>query len=797
MWRIAFLLLATLPVFARVDRVVIIKIDGLPPRLVEQYATMGAPTPGGDPRGHVRWIQNVFGREGAWFENFYVRGLSVSAPSWSMLDTGRHLAIRGNVEYDRYTLRAYDYLNFFPFYLGYALSDRVDMLGVELLDEHRIPLLIDRFGFTERSQGIQLLQRAVRWQTLKSVVTRAVSRPPRELIDEWATGFSMANAYYRQNEQELIENLKNTEIKYLDYYTGDYDHVSHLTPDPVTQLHAVETLDATVGRIWNAINASPLAATTALVLVSDHGMSTDPEIYSQGFNLVDWFNSPAGGAQHVITNRYPLTEFRLKGYDAFVSEVITPSPHSAYLGGQSASYPTVILDLDGNERASIGLRSNTFNQLHVLLEQLIQNRLPGPIRTAALAAFFKIRDHARAELARDFDALKAELASLDARIAEQQQRAYYYPRKWTPEQKDLGLDKEARRVKSWIESAKLERRAYGEYAAVIGRLLALDPADFDPGKFKVEEVIPRKSLGPPNSPADLLRYVTGPAEEGLALAPDGSLDLERSFRTVNYFTALTGVSVRNNVQKEVGPNPIEMIAVRVPGDQLREALPPEDRGEGDAVWLWRGPARQALVLRRGDALRYIPVAHAAADDRGNLRFERAAWAAGFPLELWEDANLAIASKDRPAWLDQWHSEREWFEAIHRTRYSNGVIGIAEALLDEESASEPDSGSGDLEARYRARKARLRRFDLIAFAAEHWNFNVRGFNPGGNHGSFLRESTHSVLLVAGGRETGIPRGVRIQTPYDSLSVVPTILELLGRTEPNLPGPVMRELLPPRP
>ena len=79
------------------------------------------------------------------------------------------------------------------------------------------------------------------------------------------------------------------------------------------------------------------------------------------------------------------------------------------------------------------------------------------------------------------------------------------------------------------------------------------------------------------------------------------------------------------------------------------------------------------------------------------------------------------------------------------------------------------------------------------ANDHWNFNVRGFNPGGNHGSFFRISTHSVLLFAGGKDTGIPAGLRIETPYDSLSFVPTILTLMGRPEPDLPGPVIRELV----
>jgi hypothetical protein len=32
--------------------------------------------------------------------------------------------------------------------------------------------------------------------------------------------------------------------------------------------------------------------------------------------------------------------------------------------------------------------------------------------------------------------------------------------------------------------------------------------------------------------------------------------------------------------------------------------------------------------------------------------------------------------------------------------------------------------------------------------------VRGFNPGGNHGSFFRVSTHSTFMVAGGSKSNI-------------------------------------------
>jgi len=479
------------------------------------------------------------------------------------------------------------------------------------------------------------------------------------------------------------------------------------------------------------------------------------------------------------------------------------------MAGDSALYPTVMLDLDGNERASIGLRSNTLAKLHVLLDQLTHKRLPGALRSAALTAFFAVRDAAQPAWRRDLDELSQELRALQERIQEEQKLVLAQPKKLSSAQRAAGLDKDARRQASRVETWRAEARGYGEYASAIRRLLELQPSDFDPGKFKLESLIPPKSLGPPNTLADLQNYVVGPAAGGLALAADGSLDFERSFRRIDYFAALESLAMRNNVQAEVAARPVDFTAVHVPTQ--------EDGADG-GIWLRRSASRQALILTRhaggrapspaasplagSDAtggsradqgvrppgaleIRYLPVAGLIADPDGALHFDRAAWTAGFPLELFEDPQLAISPERRAEWLSQWHTEREWFEAVHRTRYSNGIIGLTEELIDLEGAAEDH---------YTERKRRLRRADLLVFANDHWNFNARGFNPGGNHGSLLRASTRSVFMIAGGQDTGLPRGAHIATPYDSLSFVPTILKLMGRPEAKLPGPVIEELAP---
>jgi hypothetical protein len=107
-----------------------------------------------------------------------------------------------------------------------------------------------------------------------------------------------------------------------------------------------------------------------------------------------------------------------------------------------------------------------------------------------------------------------------------------------------------------------------------------------------------------------------------------------------------------------------------------------------------------------------------------------------------------------------------------------------------------------------RKRELVEADLLIVANDHWNFDVRGFNPGGNHGSFFRIATHSIFMLAGGPKTNLPQGFIVDTPYDSLSFVPTLLAITGnlRDDSNpvpelwekgfrtFPGHVVKELLP---
>jgi hypothetical protein len=777
-------------------RLIVIKIDGLPADFLERYVDSKEPD---GARYLLPWFHHIFIERGTWIQNFYVRGISLSAPSWSMLESGQHLTIRGNAEFDRYYGRVYDYLNFFPFYVGYARSRRADMPAVEVMDESGIPLLADQFPFTKRYQGMELFQRGVHWRTLSATLKSRVAAAVKEVIDEWLKGFEFGDAILEQQERELIAKLSDPEVLYLDYFSGEFDHVAHLTNDESTQLNQLRQIDAMLGRVWRAIGSSPLANQTVLALVSDHGLNSIPGVYSQGYDLVRFFNSAQGGGHHVVTNRHPRGEYKLRGLDPFVSWVETPSPESTYLAG-NRDYPTALLDLDGNERTSVQLRNSDLNEIQILLQELARPNVEKPKKNAEAAAILAIVERNRAVWSRTAEQLREELVALERAIGNQQALVAADRHAWSAEDRAAGTRIEAMRRATTLGEWLGEQRGYSEYLSALDRLLSLKAQDLVPLRVRVDTLIPRRVMGEPNSMRHLANYVSGPESDGMVFKEDGSLDEERSFSHIDYFSALASVRVRNSVQASLGSAPVDFIAVRLPKQALDHVLEGPDQPDSDAVFLYRDPDHQTLLLnqhRNGELwLRYVPVSGAVQDRGGELHFSRADWGAEMPLKLFEDPNLQVVC-DRSAWLNAWHSEREWLNATHRTKYSNAVIGLNEYFRHWETDSVPPTFRAVANEQdwplLRRLAERLRAAiepDMLILANYGWNFNVRNPNPGGNHGSFFRISTHSVFMLAG---ADVPAGLRVEQPYDSLNFVPTLQALLGRPVERHPAPPVGEVV----
>lgn len=793
------LLLLFLPSFclSQTSRVITIQCDGLPYDLVDRFVRERDPRTG---KSQLPWIDYIFYQRGTRLANFYVRGMSLSSPSWSLIETGQHLQIKGNVEFDRYNLQTYDYLNFVPFYIQSTIGRRVDMQGAEVVDSLGIPLLTDAYPQSQRHATFSLFQRGPRYTTFAGAVKNKFKRAPKELFDEWTmAGLGLRDSVPEQLARELIEGVSDPRLRYLELVTTDFDHVAHHNNDRDSHLVVLKELDAMLGQVWTAIQKSPLASETALIVVSDHGFNTDERVYSQGYNLVKLLGSADGGGHHVITKRRLLVDYAIKGVNPFVQSITSTSRDSYYLQGQSSDYPTAMLDFDGNERASLQLRDSDLNLLQIILKQLQRADLSGPLRAALTEQFFKTVDARRKEWQQKLDDLNEELGALRRSIERQRTLCAAQPKKFTKDEIAAGLDDQAKRVCVWVDIWAGQEQSYGEYGGILANLLALRKEFFNPSKLKIDSVIAKRAMGEHNTVHQLQNYVAGIAANGLVLNSNGALDVEQSFVHINYFSLLHSLRVRNNVQPGVADHPVDLIGVRLPAELVKPLIAETEIGP-DVVWVSAGTEQQALILSREDeggrlSFRYVPIKNLTQDEAGRLHFEPSPSRAGLPLQIFEDEQLEVPNQNRETWLREWHTDLEWLHALHQTHYSNGLIGLHEQLarhtVGRLSLDEQGISADERLLRRLLRKQRENiEADMLVVANDHWNFDVRGFNPGGNHGSFFRISTHSTFMLAGGDRTAIPRGVRIDEPYDSLSFVPTVLALTGNLrDDNKPIPVL--------
>ncbi len=469
-----------------------------------------------------------------------------------------------------------------------------------------------------------------------------------------------------------------------------------------------------------------------------------------------------------MTDRYELSDYKLKGLNPLVHRVITPSTSSFYLGQEAAQYPTAWLDIDGNERAAVHLRNSDLNEIHILLIELAKRDLRPEIRRAASEYLRTMIDRHRAAWTETADDLDQELAELNRAIEARKEIVAKQPKKWTQEQIAAGDDKKARRLAGQLRAWEQEYASYGSYVSHLRALLALIIDPRHPLEKRIADLVPERSLGDNNSIRNLQHYVVGPSPGGLVLDAFGNLAPERSFRHANNFEVLASQRVLNNPQPALSPKPIDFIASVLPDIESQHAY-----------WLYGDDTHQLMILTDvAGNIAVRPIAQLQQGQQGKTSWSPQPWAPGFPLHLFEDPELRVpVGRDRAAWLSAWHTEREWMEAVHRCKYSNGVIGITEELSPVADNVPGTPGEDPILLRFERHRRELVQADFHIFAADHWNFNSRSPNPGGNHGSFFRISTHSVWMMAG---AGIP--VReLDEPYDSLNFA-TILSLAGHTAP---------------
>ena len=450
------------------------------------------------------------------------------------------------------------------------------------------------------------------------------------------------------------------------------------------------------------------------------------------------------------------------GLNPLVQRVITPSTSSFYLAGESAHYPTAWLDLDGNERASVQLRNSDINKIHILLLQLARPNLPSNARRAAAMCVSETISRHRAEWTKTVSELGEEMRAVQETINER--KKIDQPKSRTDEQED---DMVARRASDQLQALEHEHTEYTAFLAHLHALLDLQIDMERPFRQKISEFIPDLTLSDNNRVYDLQNYICGPSVGGLVVSADGRLDEKRSFRFVNYFSLLAQQRARNNPQAALSSRPIDFEAMSLGAPNF-------------AYWLYADEQNQVLIqVNRAGQISLKPIRHLTQDESGKITWIPQDWRAGLPLHIFEDPQLRVPpGSDRKSWLSDWHSESEWLKAIHMCQYSNGVISVVEYLSPVGENVPGPAGMNPILLRFERRRRELVQADFHIFAADHWNFNARNFNPGGNHGSFFRISTHSVWMMAG---SGVPVS-RIEEPYDSLNFASTVLSLMGRTPP---------------
>lgn len=793
-------------------RLIVLKFDGLPPDLIAHHV---AETNAITGRSRLPWIKHLFFERGVRFENFYSRGMSLSATSWCVLDTGQPSVINGNFEIDRHTGWTADFLDFARYYVDVWRGRRIYPPGVEILDTCGVRLLSDGFVFEERETGMQLHRRGTKFHDMLDVGLEPFRGSIVNKITRALVGVDYHRAWDAVTLERFLEAVRDPAIRYADYYNANVDHVLHDDSSPEAVRNVLEEVDRTIGHAYAALLDSGTADRTVFVVVSDHGLTLPPPgVYSQGLNLVSYLTREEYGAHHILTREEPRTAFSFDG------SIFRPWPRPTHVSVPrepvfSPETVTCTLDFDGNERVQAQFRHPDLQRLHLLLVAARRLDRMDARREAAAAAGLAILQRHRDEWAREAAELAVELAELRASLVDTRRELALLESRC---ERDREREKDGLRVldlppfggrspvnsrssvtdtrelarlakvRIWRDSKLLEQ--YEAYLQALRRRVATT-STVALLNTKPADLLPSTDLGPPLSARDLCSYPV--AIRGLQLDHEGRLDLQATFVEKDYFRVLTGLAVANVASSALADHPVDFTAARLPLEVARSQAarlgnyPSGDVDGITAAYLVDGGKRGALLLFEQGPVQKIAVLPVRRAAVGTLQFEAETWRPGLPLGLFEDPGLGVAPADRKTWLGTFHTATEWFAATHATQCGLAVAGLPEVLAAHDvtaverrmatAASERDR----MLLKFELRRRRAVATDLFVHAAPYWNFDAKDFNPGGNHGGFRRESMHGTLMMIGGRQTSI-RNVPtvVYAPYDGLDYGPTLFEAAGLT-----------------
>ncbi len=799
-------------------RLIQIKIDGLSPLILDALLDPDNPEKLArlpDPEGFRRAIQlyrletgqadllpnfrRYFYEQGARADNMFSATSTLSTIAWAVIETGQPSIVKRHMSFNRNNGYLRSHLD--------GLRDTLEVIARHSrktsalweLDQVGVSLLSDAFNPLRRYETPQIYYRL----------------PPRDYLVGWAQTYFTDG---KKNPWEILRGHLKRRVEGMDYpefsqefladhlaekilepdFTGgerfDYltvfftmDHQQHVDPTPENLVHRLVSLDHRLGRIFRGVERSQRRDQTLVALVSDHGAEYQPGAVNLAFPITRAFRTRYFGGHTVAT---AMVEDVAHALTAPIPGVDFPrvyeSPFSPYGkaadAGGKGNYVTAFIDNFGNARAEVHLRNNDLNRLHLLLLAR-QRKLDENQRS-------RWRERLRSALQDACPWLMPEVENY---------RAYHQAaRAWVPELKKR-IDTYWRDIATRLEQ---EAGRDAQQLHALGQLEDLCRAS-DPVAWllehnpAVEDLIPKKYLGPRNSLYQLTHYTIG-LDADLNWV-ETTVDARGRPVPMNYISLLSDFEVPNPPLSQEA-NPVDLMASSLPTAPLRAALVERGwlepgRELSEVVWIvstaHHNPGRggQALLLETPDGqLRYLPIGSLEQADDGQFLLRPRNDLD--PLGLLYDAEFRSPSRE-PAvlWLERFHSRDEWLRATSRTHYSIAPLIVADIaglhvqqFLENPAFQQTLTGfpSEEMKQQYLrgvAWKYSSQQPDLLLWSSYLWNFSSKSHTSGGSHGGLTPPVTRTSFLLWGGRDFHLPAGGVGQEPTTTLDIAPTLAQLL--------------------
>lgn len=810
----------------RPKRLVLLKSDGLPPDLLAAvsfperddlmerlpYADYLRPAIAAYQRRTGRRlllpnIRKYFFDEGVFVENMYSTTLTLSAAAWAVIDTGQPSVIKGHAAFSRDTCYFRSYLDGFRDALDAVRRQGEKNTVVWQLDQVGVSHLLDAYDPDRTWTGVQILRRIGNRELLLEAGRRWLDNGEdgfgnivRSHLSRLVTGIDYSEFNQEINAFMTARKILERDLSGAerhDYITPLFtlmDHQQHVDPHPRNLIHWLVKLDRVVGEAFESVEKSRRRDETVVALVSDHGSEIEPGKVAFSFPITRVFRTPQFGGHTVKTL---LVESAWSALSTPIPGIDFPrvyeSDFSPYGEKQNprfgeGGYVTAVLDNFGNSRATVHLRNNDLNRLHLLLMRL-REQPRDPARYGRLRQLFR----------ETLDRTRQWLES-DLRLFED----YHEASKDFASHLDDKADRYSRDV-AWRLARETERDA--PQLAALKRLLAIrfesDKGglffdDVFTAPFRIEDFIPKGYLGLANSVHQLSHYTVG-LDDDLNWV-ETTVDPQGRPVPMNYFEIMSNYRAAN-APANGRRNPFDVIVKKVPAEQIRPALLSHgflSGGERLRNVLWvkstaRGNPRkggEALIVEARDGrLKYLPVKDL--EQGADSSFEFAEADDRDPLALLAgDGFEPVGGGPRLRWMRAFHPLRQWLRATYMTEYANAVTMFVDIFNDPvpEFVDNPDFqkyliyfSSEEMKQRYLRglkRKHASLQPDLIVWAEELWNYNSKARTSGGTHAGLRPMVARTTFLAWGGDDTGVARGKTVSEPALTLDFVPTLLQAVG-------------------